>query len=699
MRLDETLLSPERTHSSNHGSAAGARNRIARLVSLILAAGLFAGLTGCGLEAPESPSFETTFYVPIEQETYTGQEMAQGLQAVEGDTTAPGPLTIRIDEALDPLMLDGEIRASIAAESFAAELEWIEFDAPDLPATEFPLSSMLPDSSSGLTGQHPLDPFGFELPVADLGTFDHFSQATFAAGELQLTLTNQLPVPVGGETPEQSLRIRLVDRSVCPSFTVVIWEVSEQIVPGTVGEYVADLAGVVLPNALGVEITGYSAGSAGQPVDLGGEGGLTVALSFGELVVEQLDGRLPELSVATETSLAMDETCAVTEAVVSSGTLSWTLTNHLPAALTLTLEAPQIDTGAGLLELEATLDPFATTQVDVDLSGAEMKIGSSGDWRWLLSAVSQQAGEEATVRLGDGVTGVLDAAELRFQSIQGVMDHVAVEVAPTETAIDFPDGVGGIDIVAAQAQIVVRNRANVSAEGSFELWAHSGGDTIRVPFALSVGAGSSARPAEARVTLNETNSQIAELLQLRPSQVALGGLVAIGDGTTAGSVQADDYIDGEFTLLAPMRMVLETAHQQGDPFEVALDEDLRDQVAEHLLQVTVAAEVENHFPTAVEITFHFARDEDALFATDDLVLHADPVAAATIDAATGRVTAATTSDVTLTVAAGDIGLFTEELLHGGLEITLLGDGEQPIEIWSTDYVKVKGVAAFRYRVE
>ncbi len=48
------------------------------VVSLILVA------TGCSLEAPEVPQFMTTLNLPIEEQTYTGEDMAQSLEAIEG---------------------------------------------------------------------------------------------------------------------------------------------------------------------------------------------------------------------------------------------------------------------------------------------------------------------------------------------------------------------------------------------------------------------------------------------------------------------------------------------------------------------------------------------------------------------------------------------------------------------------------------
>ena len=72
---------------------------------------------------------------------------------------------------------------------------------------------------------------------------------------------------------------------------------------------------------------------------------------------------------------------------------------------------------------------------------------------------------------------------------------------------------------------------------------------------------------------------------------------------------------------------------------------------------------------------------------------------AEFDPETGRVTAPVTSTIEMTVSEGDLDIFLSEQLYGAQEVTLVSDGENPVEIWSTDYVKVRGIASFQVEVK
>ncbi len=693
------------TGDRNTGRKAGWRAVPARVFAGVSAAAAAAGVTallasaGCGLETPQAPRFDTTLYVPIREEIYTGQQMAAGLQAVSGDTTAPGPLTIRLCEPIDPVTLDGEISAAVRERTYAANLTDIDFAPPALPGVSLGSAELLPAGAPAPGEIGPVPPFDFGPRRIDLPSLDSFTEAAFTAGVLRLELTNNLPFPVGGELPGQVLRIGLFDRSVPAADPVVEWVLAEALAAGESARCERDLSGLVLSGALSIEIAGWSAGSEGAGVEIRESMGLDLALEFGDTRVERLVGHLPALLASGEGQIEFAERCAISEALISEGRLTCYLQSHLPAAATLVLEVPGLLVDGEPLRVVTHVGPGGVAAIDVDVAGATLARAGMDNWPLLLAAATEPTQETAAVALGAAATGTLRAADLRLAWVRGVMDHIAVDITPIETPIDFPAGTEGVEFDAAQVELVIRNHAAVAAEARLELRAQAGGDTVRVPLAAMLPAGGSGSPAETRVELDETDSAIAALLRLRPATVVLEGSIAIGDGVTEGAVQMGDYLDGQLTVLAPMRLVLETAHQQGDPFTVELDHDLREQVTENLLVMSIDAQIENHFPTGVAVAFHFARREGDLFVADDLILEAEPVACAQLDPVTGRVDAPAYSTVTLSVTAGDIGLFTEGRLHGGLAISLLGDGERPIEIWSTDYVKVKGVAAFRCRVE
>jgi hypothetical protein len=148
-----------------------------------------------------------------------------------------------------------------------------------------------------------------------------------------------------------------------------------------------------------------------------------------------------------------------------------------------------------------------------------------------------------------------------------------------------------------------------------------------------------------------------------------------------------------------MRLILDSMKLESGPFEIALEESAREMISENVAWLTFATRVENHFPAGVQLRFHFARTEEALFANDAIVIVADAIPAAPIDGNSGRVTGSEFHDWAATLGGDSLALFAEPNVIGGIEVTLAGDGDNPCEIWTTDYVTIRGMLSFRCRVQ
>ncbi len=656
-------------------------------------------INGCSVETPESPRFTTTLNLPLSEEQYTGEDMAQGLEAVEGDSEAPGPLTIRVSEDMEPIYVDDQITLGIASTSYAVELETISFDPPEINDVTLTLGSLLPVP---IVSSFPVqvEQFVFSVDPIDLGTFSDFAQVDFLSGEINLSLTNNLPIPVGSpDSGPEELKIKLIDNTSTPATTIAQWQVGRELAPDETWSDSASLAGQTIGNNLVLEITGGSLGSGTSEVELAESQSLGISLAFSSTAVNALTGKLPALAMDTTASLVMDDEIVLEHAVVESGQFSWHLENNLPVTVHVRLEAPQISFGQSFLAREIDLAPGTPVDLVIDLANAEMSPGESEQWNWQISASSEATESFATVEAGQSVSVELNEMELAFASVRGVMDQIEIEFEPVNSEIQFPEGTEGVAFVAAEAVLEITNRSDVTAKADLVMLGQNGSETVSVLFTADIAAGTQEAPVMTRVALNESNSNIVELLSLRPEMISVSGIVTIGDGETTGEVQAGDFIDGSFVLSAPMRLRLENASIDSEPFDVELDDDIRDEMMERLDEFTVQAEVENHFPAGVQVKIHFARSEGALFINDDLVMEAGLILPAEFDPETGRVITPVTSTIEMTVSQGDLDIFLSEQLFGAQEVTLVSDGENPVEIWSTDYVKVRGIASFQVEVK
>lgn len=678
---------------------------------LILAAVLWSVpcLPGCGLEAPQRPSFETTLQVPFAAQSYTGEDLAQSLEAVHADSAQPSPLTLRVREPIDPFHVDGRLRAELGAQAREVAIDRLAFDPPRIEPVSFSAPALLPDGPwlGGGSEALVIAPFTFEPAPAQLGPFASYEEIALLGGELELTITNALPIAVGGAA---GLRVTILDLGTSPPREVAGWQTTDLVGAGETRTVRCSLAGVVLGNALALALAGGSPGSEGELVTLSGEETLGIALRFRDLSLRSILGDLPATTYSARIRVPLPGTVRIASADIRSGEITWDLHNGLPTDIELLVSSAGILEDGQVLRRSLRLPASGNLVHTLDLAGTRL-VGEAagagvGHCVWDVTVRVPEGRCPSPLEVGQAVRASSRAGELCFDRVQGVFDAYQVRLDPVAVAIEYPEGTGEIEFVAAELSLLLRNRLGVSGEA--DLWVQGAGGpapgpdssaTDRLSLTVAIAPGRAGLPAESRVAVSELDSALLEVLAARPDSLRLGGTLRLGDGEALAQVEAGDYVDGCIEMIAPLRLRLGVARHQGDPFDVDLEEDVRRRIDESLENLMVDAQVENHFPTGVRIRMHFARSEGALFVNDDLLFEGDMVVPATVDAASGRVTAAARNRVRLSLCQGDIGLFATEQLCGAMEVELTGVGDRPVEIWSTDYVTIRGVVAFDCRWE
>ncbi len=175
------------------------------------------------------------------------------------------------------------------------------------------------------------------------------------------------------------------------------------------------------------------------------------------------------------------------------------------------------------------------------------------------------------------------------------------------------------------------------------------------------------------------------------------GDLAGGTGTLESSRDGD--LDAAPECVPPERLTLDRAWSHGAPFEVRIDDDVRRQLERGLEEIVIHAEIENSFPTDIQLSVHFARTETSLFTGDELTFGGETAPAAIVDPQSGCVEQPVRSKVRLTFSGGDLGLFAEPEILGGLEVILVNGEGGSIDMWNTDYVTVSGMVVIECRLE
>ncbi len=688
--------------SSNAARGRSQHVALPRALVPLTAAVLFLWLQpGCLVEMPQVPQFTTRLQVPIGQERITGVDLADSLgPLIHADSAGTGPLELRFGGSLGRVELGRLLALDVPPLNARGVLAQIALDAPYADTVRFRPGEVLPFpvGSEGLLAQ--IDPFLFSIGPIDMGVIEDFVRVEIASGELRFSLTNRLPVTLSGPSSSgHSLRIVLRDISRNPARTIGVWVIDRPLAPGQTAGAALDLAGQALGNHFAVMIQGGSPGSGGETIMIRPADGLDLFLALSDLRVSYLEAPARPQRFEVRGTLDLSPVAALDWAEVERGHLAWRLTSSLPVAAVARVELPGLIVASTGLPLAAQVrvDPRATRRVVLDLGGERLEAWGDGPLDWQISVETEATEGIVSLSSQDGIMAALEPAAIELRAVAGVLQATELVVAPVRIAVEVP---AEVDSAAFQAATLAIDLYNASAAGGIAdltVVGRAAQRQVVLPMRIDIPAGSAGRPAHTRLELNEANSSILELIDLRPDSVAVGGMLLVGDGETTMGLRADDCVEGRYEVVAPLRFVLPATSHTGEPFELELAQNVRERIGGHLDALVLEAEIENHFPVSAEVEVHFALAAENLLVADDLVLRTGWVAAGEVDPLSGRVTASRVTSVSLAVVAGEIHLFTAERLHGAIVVHLLG-GQHPVEFSGADYLQFQGVATLEVGV-
>jgi hypothetical protein len=174
--------------------------------------------------------------------------------------------------------------------------------------------------------------------------------------------------------------------------------------------------------------------------------------------------------------------------------------------------------------------------------------------------------------------------------------------------------------------------------------------------------------------IDETNSDILDLIGLYPTSVEVLGNLGVGDGLTVVRLDRSATVSGHYALTSPFAFTVQNATIELDPYEVDLDEDLREALAEDVCSVRIRARIENGFPFGAAAVLNFATDSLTVFTNPEITL--DPVDAppAEVDQSSGKTVQATATQDEVALAPDEIQTLAEPDLFLGVQLDLVPSG-------------------------
>ena len=286
-------------------------------------------------------------------------------------------------------------------------------------------------------------------------SFDSFSSADISSGNIDVTITNNLFIPLGAPIYVD------VKNSIGTLIFQLVW--NTEIAPDSSSTITQDVSGMTLTGNMLVEVSGTSNGSQGDTVtvttgDLSST--FTVELAARDFQVTQAIAVVPAQSISDTSSieLASSET-VVEEAVMSNGNLNIIVTNNLPLTGNVQLVIPSLYFGTAdstfTQNFGLAIGTFSVPTVN--MSGWTMAMDytdQSLDYHYLITTDS--TGSSVNIDSSDNVELNLAITDIFFNEVTGQIESQTI-TEEGDIAIESESQIDNAHISAGQMDLVINN--------------------------------------------------------------------------------------------------------------------------------------------------------------------------------------------------------------------------------------------------
>jgi len=286
-------------------------------------------------------------------------------------------------------------------------------------------------------------------------SFNSFSSADISSGNIDVTITNNLFIPLGAPIYVD------VKNSIGTLIFQLVWDT--EIAPDSSSTITQDVSGMTLTGNMLVEVSGTSNGSQGDTVtvttgDLSST--FTVELAARDFQVTQAIAVVPAQSISDTSSieLASSET-VVEEAVMSNGNLNIIVTNNLPLTGNVQLVIPSLYFGTAdstfTQNFGLAIGTFSVPTVN--MSGWTMAMDytdQSLDYHYLITTDS--TGSSVNIDSSDNVELNLAITDIFFNEVTGQIESQTI-TEEGDIAIESESQIDNAHISAGQMDLVINN--------------------------------------------------------------------------------------------------------------------------------------------------------------------------------------------------------------------------------------------------
>ncbi len=669
---------------------------IARSLAILCATLLT--LSGCGLDAPEAPSFQTDVYIPLGDLRYTVAELIRSEEIITGDTTGTNPVYVEYRGAIASVQAAEHLQVEVPRKRLSARLGDLNLNVATTPSVRYPLSDMAPFEIPP-SGLHLiLPPFDLRTLIRDYDPFPEFREGTFRSGRCELTVHNGLPFAVEG------LVFQLKD---VPSGAVIAVTQALTLTPGGSAAASIDLSGKTISNALRVTLVSGNTPGSPDAIFIHGTDAIQVDAKLRDLRLQDLTAPVAAGSFEVRGASLLGGDLRILDGVIASAAIPLRIENTVPLSVTVSVTIPEILEGdvpwSRTYEVAAG-DPSApgVTQVDITLSDAHIRFDDTTvpqRIQYIIRAVHRGSNGQ-TIRLTSsmGASIEVDSARLALAEFTGIIGSQEFRIPETRTAFHAPAETEGVEFLRGTLAITIANGIRLPGHLNLLAVGVRDGRTARVSLEGDVAPATASDPATTVLTIDQTHGGLLDLVNLRPEEIRISGSVTVGDSTQTVVIRGIDGISGAYEARSPIRVRIHESSYRPAAFDFEIDEDLQERIREDLLEAEADLTVRNQTPIGMSVRLQFAADSANVYAHPAVVLDDVHVPAGEVDTLSGNVTEATVARVRVVLRPEDVSFFARRRVYCGALIVPDPTGNEGVALQTSDEVGIAGLVRFTLQV-
>ncbi len=306
--------------------------------------------------------------------------------------------------------------------------------------------------------------------------------------------------------------------------------------------------------------------------------------------------------------------------------------------------------------------------MDVETSGLRLISERMVDWRYVPSPIA-------------------------FNSLTGRIVDMRIPFETDPLDVSLPADFEGVQ--SATLEINLANGIVFSKELSLNVVARedtTGGRSISLELPTemrSLGEGNPVDPVLTTLRLDETNSNIVDLLNLKPAFIEISGDILLG-GVSQSTVRRTDGLDIQVAIRSPLEAAFEEHTAVSESKNINIDTSTRARVA-RATGGTLTLDLANGLPVGVGVRLFLGTDADRLLESPALKIPRQgdiAVGAAPLDPNTGLVKNSVTRREQITLTAPEAAVFSGSRLKSRMVITTETTNGRKVRIVDSDAVKM-----------